>query len=72
MTRILLSVFFLFSLGACKQNVRTVVVAGDSWAFFVCTILRIGQKKAERWLANVRKEQPKLFAHWYLLNGSNV
>ena len=33
---------------------------------------RIGQKKAERWLANVRKEQPKLFAHWYLLNGSNV
>lgn len=33
---------------------------------------RIGQKKAERWLANVRKEQPKLFAHWYLLKDSNV
>jgi len=37
MARILLGVFFLFSLGACKQNVRTVLVAGDSWAFFVCT-----------------------------------
>lgn len=33
---------------------------------------RIGQKKAERWLANVRKERPKLFAHWYLLTSSNV
>ncbi|MFN8791614.1 MAG: SGNH/GDSL hydrolase family protein [Bdellovibrionales bacterium] len=37
MARILLSVFFLFSLGACKQNARTVLVAGDSWASFICT-----------------------------------
>lgn len=33
---------------------------------------RIGQRKAERWLNNVRKEHPKLFAHWYLLKESNV
>jgi hypothetical protein len=39
---------------------------------WVCRTRRIGQKKAERWLASVRKEQPKLFAHWYLLSNSNV
>lgn len=36
MNRILLSAIFLFSFSACKQKAQTVVVAGDSWGFFVC------------------------------------
>jgi len=33
---------------------------------------RITTRKAERWLAQLRKERPTLFAHWYLLRASDV
>ena len=33
---------------------------------------RIGYKEAEKFLANARKENPKMFAHWYLLQSSNA
>lgn len=33
---------------------------------------RISTRKAERKLALLRKENPKLFAHWYLLRASNA
>lgn len=33
---------------------------------------KISSRKAERKLALLRKEKPKLFAHWYLLRATNV
>ncbi|EHX5670327.1 group II intron maturase-specific domain-containing protein, partial [Shigella sonnei] len=32
---------------------------------------RLSNRKAQRKLALVRKQYPKLFAHWYLLRASN-
>lgn len=34
--RLLIVMGSIFLLGACKQNVQTVVVAGDSWASLMC------------------------------------
>lgn len=33
---------------------------------------RLSTRKAERRLRLMRKENPKLFAHWYLLRASNI
>ena len=49
------------------------------WSVFQSRLLkwvkskyRISTRKAERKLELLRKENPKLFAHWYLLRASNV
>ena len=39
------------------------------WA---CMKYRLSTRMAERWLAQLRKERPTLFAHWYLLRAANV
>jgi len=39
------------------------------WA---CAKYRISQRMAERRLARLRRKQPRLFAHWYLLRAANV
>lgn len=33
---------------------------------------RISNKQAERYLARIKREQPRLFAHWYLLRKENA